>query len=190
MLAFNKKYDRIKMVFTIALKRSILSSFFVLICIINSEATTATVVTPNFTLNPLSATVGQTVTVNDLTSVMFDCAPDGITYSWDFGAGANPPSALYTINSPMNPTINAAPTQMVIYSTPGLKTITLTVFAEDDCDEYTAMTSRTINILPAPAAIPTISEWGLLLLILLILILGTLKLMQGRWTSDITTMRS
>lgn len=146
------------------------------------KATNGTVVAPNFTISPNPATVGQTVTFTDMTSVMFDCAPESIIYSWNFGAGATPPSAMQTITDPMDMTImNAGTAQMVIYSTPGPKTVTLTVTAEDDCDEFVEMVTMTVNISPVP--VPTLSQWGLLLLLMLIVILGTIKLKQKYLTS-------
>lgn len=190
MIVLNKFGRNLKQTSLRKLIRGAFCGFLVVLCILTLKATSGTVIAPGFMINPSSAIVGQTITVTDLTTVMFDCTPDEIIYSWDFGANASPPSAMYTINNPMDPSINAAPAQMVTYSMPGQKTITLTVFAEDDCDDFSEMTTRTFIISLAPVAIPTLSEWGLMLMILLILILGTLKLMQGRWTSDNTVMGS
>lgn len=161
------------------LHRYLLTLLIILTGVLTLKATLSVTISPNFSINPNPATVGQTVTFTDMSVVNFQCSPDYITYNWNFGAGATPPTAMQTINSPANPTSNAGTSQMVVYSTPGLKTVTLTVDAEDDCEDASESITYTINVLVAPAAIPTVSEWGMMILILLLLTLGVLKLRQG-----------
>lgn len=88
---------------------------------------------PNFGVTPAAVCIGQTVTVTD--------ASNGVTsWSWDFGPGATPATA-----------IGAGP-HTVSYATSGTKTITLTA-------NGSATSTQTVTVNSAPAT-PTITAGG------------------------------
>ncbi len=123
-----------------------------------------------FNADKTNIVVGETVTFTDQ-SVDDNCDADMGSnavdvWAWDFGVGASPSNA-----STQGPHI-------VTYSSAGTKTVTLgadstTPSCYIDSDGFSLM----ISVLPA---VPTLSEWGLILLALLLMNLGSLFIAQEK----------
>ncbi len=128
-------------------------------------------VTAEFNANKTNVIVGETVTFSDQ-SVDNGCdgggsSTDGVdTWTWDFGVDASPANA-----STQGP-------HAVTYSSVGTKTITLDADGSDiGCLPDSNGFSLMISVLPA---IPTLSEWGLILLALLLMNLGSVFIAQEK----------
>ncbi|MBI3518517.1 MAG: PKD domain-containing protein, partial [Bacteroidetes bacterium] len=92
---------------------------------------------PTATFTPVNACLNTNVALNNTSSVP---APDNISnYSWNFGVGANPATA----NG-----VTANPTPLV-YSSSGIKNITLNITANTSC---TASITQTVMVYPQPVA--------------------------------------
>ena len=103
----------------------------------------------DFSISDVSVRLGQKVTFED-TSTKGTC--NLITsWTWDFGDGASPETANTQYPGP------------VTYSTPGEKSIRLTLEG-DDCDPCFLL--KTIKVINPP--IPTMSQWSLVIFGLLI----------------------
>lgn len=90
---------------------------------------------PTASFTPANACVNFNIGLTNNSSVT---APASlVSYAWSFGAGANPASS-----SNQNP-------PSLIYNTPGIKTITLTVGASSTCS---ATTTQTVEVYAQPVA--------------------------------------
>lgn len=104
----------------------------------------------DFTISDSSIRLGQVVTFIDM-STKGNCTNDLNSWSWDFGTGASPATATSQDPGPIR------------YSTPGIKSIRLTVRSQSCSSDFEL---KTIEVIDAP--IPTMSQWTLLVLGLLI----------------------
>ncbi len=90
---------------------------------------------PTATFTPVNACVNYNVALNNTSSI---AAPDNIqSYSWNFGAGANPATG------------NTANISPLVYTSAGVKNITLNLMSNNSC---TATITQTVDIFPAPTA--------------------------------------
>ncbi|MBL7934568.1 MAG: PKD domain-containing protein, partial [Bacteroidia bacterium] len=90
---------------------------------------------PTATFTPGSACLNNNVLLNNTSSAV---APDIInSYSWNFGAGATPATGSTANPSPL------------VYTTSGVKNITLNLIASNSC---TATITRTVEVFPQPVA--------------------------------------
>ncbi len=88
---------------------------------------------PIATFNPVGACTNSNILLNNTSSVS---APNNITsYSWNFDTGASPATSTSANPSPL------------IYSTSGVKNITLNIMSNTSC---TATITRTVSINPSP----------------------------------------
>ena len=91
---------------------------------------------PTATFTPISTCSNYNILLNNGSTIPL---PDNITtYTWSFGANANPSSTSNSQNPPV-----------LTYNTSGIKTITLTITANTTC---TATVTQTIEIYPQPVA--------------------------------------
>lgn len=118
----------------------------------------------SFTADKATITVGETVTFTDMTT-SDGCSGVVDTWNWSFGVDASPAMA------------NSQGPHAVTYGSVGTKTITLDAsdigIASCDSDDFSLM----ISVTPA---VPTLSEWGLILLALLLMNLGSVFIAQEK----------
>lgn len=104
-------------------------------CVNSNSVTVKVNALPTATFSPIGACINANVALNNTSSAP---AGDNITtYGWNFGAGATPATG------------NTANPTPLVYSTSGVKTITLNITANTTC---TATITKTINITPQPVA--------------------------------------
>ena len=90
---------------------------------------------PTATFTPVNACLNNNVLLNNTSSIV---APDNIqTTTWNFGAGANPATGS---------TPNVTP---LVYTTPGIKNITLSLISNNTC---TATITQTVEVYAQPVA--------------------------------------
>lgn len=90
---------------------------------------------PTATFSPVNACVNSNVVLNNTSSI---ASPDNIqTTSWNFGAGANPATGTGTNVTPL------------VYTTPGIKNITLNLTSNNSC---TATITQTVEVYAQPVA--------------------------------------
>lgn len=96
---------------------------------------------PTATFTPVNACIGNTIVLNNTSSVP---NPDNISqYNWSFGAGATP--AASTNQNPPS----------LLYAGSGVQTITLNITANTTC---TASITKTVTVYPSPVASFSVTE--------------------------------
>ena len=98
----------------------------------------------NFTANDGIEADGEQACLNQSITITNDASfntTGGVTFNWNFGVGADPPTA----------TVFTTAAQTVSYSTPGLKTITLTMFEANGCERTITKT----DYLDVKGPVPT-----------------------------------
>jgi gliding motility-associated-like protein len=90
---------------------------------------------PTATFSPVNACINNNVLLNNTSSI---AAPDNIqSYSWNFGAGANPSTGTITNVNPLT------------YNSSGIKSITLNLTSNNSC---TATITQTVEVYAQPVA--------------------------------------
>ncbi|MFK7904885.1 MAG: IPTL-CTERM sorting domain-containing protein [Chitinophagales bacterium] len=130
-------------------------------------------VNANFAADKATVVVGETVTFTDIStdncSLVIPVGADAITsWNWNFGVDATPATA------------NTEGPHAVSYSSGGTKNISMNAnssFANCSSDSFSMM----ITVIAAAApGVPTLSEWGLILLALLLMNLGSVFIAQEK----------
>jgi len=145
-------------------------------------------ITASFTASAPTVSIGDNVTFTSNSTFTNDCnIGSNLTYDWNFGAGATPPTAQTIVNSATalnDHTVYDAGgnvSESASYSTSGLKSVSVTITdAVGDCNNSPQVANLNINVIAG--GIPTLSEWGLILLALLLMNLGTVAIAQEKMT--------
>lgn len=127
-------------------------------------------VNANFAADKATVVVGETVTFTDIStdncSLVIPVGANAITsWNWNFGVDATPPTA------------NTEGPHAVSYSSAGTKNISMNAnssFPACNSDSFSMM----ITVIAAD--VPTLSEWGLILLALLLMNLGSVFIAQEK----------
>ncbi|MES2566836.1 MAG: PKD domain-containing protein [Bacteroidota bacterium] len=91
---------------------------------------------PTATFTPMNACVNSNVILNNASTIAL---PDNVTtYAWNFGVGSSPTPTSSIQNPPI-----------LKYNSSGIKTITLTIFANTTCS---ASITQTVEVYPQPVA--------------------------------------
>ncbi len=152
-------------------------------CKAGSDAGT---ISASFTPSNTTVDIGENVTFTSNSTFTSQCNKEALIYDWNFGAGASPATAqqvVTDITAGFNQTnYNAAGnvSETVTYNSAGTKTIAFTITETGgggDCSNSPQMHSLMITVL---ADVPTLSEWGLILLALLLMNLGSIFIAQEK----------
>ncbi|MFK7908905.1 MAG: IPTL-CTERM sorting domain-containing protein, partial [Chitinophagales bacterium] len=146
------------------------SKFFILISLLfcsNTVLFGGANVNANFSANKTTVIVGETVTFTDMST---DAACNPLSsWSWDFGVDASPGTA------------GTQGPHGVTYGSIGTKTVEL--IADDGAGMCGPDTENKVGFITVIAAmVPTLSEWGLILLALLLMNLGSVVIAQEKFT--------
>ncbi len=144
-------------------------------------------ISASFTPSNTIVDIGENVTFTSNSTFINTCnSIADLTYDWDFGAGAIPPTAQEVLdnsdasNNHTNYNTIGNVAETVTYNSAGMKTVNLTITetgTDGACSNSPQMHSLMITVL---ADVPTLSEWGLILLALLLMNLGSVFIAQEK----------